>query len=263
VDNVGAGGHPRDGFTRAGGPCSGARYYASNFGRFLSPDWSAIPAPVPYANLTNPQTLNLYAIVRDNPETFADLDGHCGQDWTTPCKNNGTSVKHKVPATGDGSVNIGDGTHHSPTQQGQQQTLTNAQDAAMNNPNYEPGAGGHTHCNQATCSVAKAMGAPMAPLTDAHGNPLRADQITANLAKSGSGYHQVSADQAQLLANQGKLVVVAGPGHVATVRPDTGQKVPGRGPLIANIGATNGVMRLNYVFRKSDLPHVEFYTPNQ
>jgi RHS repeat-associated protein len=56
----------------------GARYYSSQFGRWTSPDWSAIPAPVPYANLTNPQTLNLYAMVRDNPETFADLDGHDG-----------------------------------------------------------------------------------------------------------------------------------------------------------------------------------------
>ena len=54
----------------------GARYYASSLGRFLSPDWSAIPVPVPYANLSNPQTLNLYAMVSDNPETFADLDGH-------------------------------------------------------------------------------------------------------------------------------------------------------------------------------------------
>ena len=54
----------------------GARYYSSQFGRWISPDWSAIPAPVPYANLTNPQTLNLYAMVHDNPETFSDLDGH-------------------------------------------------------------------------------------------------------------------------------------------------------------------------------------------
>jgi RHS repeat-associated protein len=52
-----------------------ARYYSSTYGRFLSADWSAVPAPVPYANLTNPQTLNLYAIVRDNPESLADLDG--------------------------------------------------------------------------------------------------------------------------------------------------------------------------------------------
>lgn len=54
----------------------GARYYTSRLGRWLSSDWSSVPVPVPYANLTNPQTLNLYAMVRDNPETFADLDGH-------------------------------------------------------------------------------------------------------------------------------------------------------------------------------------------
>jgi len=55
----------------------GARYYSSQLGRWISPDWSAIPAPVPYANLTNPQTLNLYAMVHNNPETLADFDGHC------------------------------------------------------------------------------------------------------------------------------------------------------------------------------------------
>jgi len=62
--------------TETGNDDFGARYYTSRLGRWLSADWSAIPAPVPYANLTNPQTLNLYAMVRNNPETFADLDGH-------------------------------------------------------------------------------------------------------------------------------------------------------------------------------------------
>jgi RHS repeat-associated protein len=62
--------------TETGNDDFGARYYSSSFGRWTSPDWSAIPAPVPYANVTNPQTLNLYAMVSDNPETFADLDGH-------------------------------------------------------------------------------------------------------------------------------------------------------------------------------------------
>jgi RHS repeat-associated protein len=61
----------------------GARYYSSSLGRFMSSDWSSIPVPVPYANLTNPQTLNLYAIVADNPATFADLDGHMQQSATT------------------------------------------------------------------------------------------------------------------------------------------------------------------------------------
>jgi RHS repeat-associated protein len=42
----------------------GARKYTWRFGRWLSSDWSAVPVAVPYANLTNPQTLNLYAMVR-------------------------------------------------------------------------------------------------------------------------------------------------------------------------------------------------------
>jgi RHS repeat-associated protein len=62
--------------TETGNDDFGARYYSSSTGRWLSPDWSAIPAPVSYADLTNPQTLNLYAMVRNNPETFADVDGH-------------------------------------------------------------------------------------------------------------------------------------------------------------------------------------------
>jgi len=58
----------------------GARYYSNRYGRWLSADWSATPVAVPYANLTNPQTLNLYSMVADDPESFDDLDGH----WTAP-----------------------------------------------------------------------------------------------------------------------------------------------------------------------------------
>jgi RHS repeat-associated protein len=54
----------------------GAREYSWRMGRWLSSDWSAVPVAVPYANLTNPQTLNLYSMVADDPESFADLDGH-------------------------------------------------------------------------------------------------------------------------------------------------------------------------------------------
>jgi hypothetical protein len=46
-------------------------------GRFLSPDWSAKAEPVPYAKLDNPQTLNLYAYLRNNPLAGVDADGHC------------------------------------------------------------------------------------------------------------------------------------------------------------------------------------------
>jgi len=54
----------------------GARYYSSTVGRFLSPDWSAKVAPVPYAKMDNPQTLNLYAYVGNNPMIRVDADGH-------------------------------------------------------------------------------------------------------------------------------------------------------------------------------------------
>lgn len=63
--------------TRTGGPPDfGAREYSWRFGHMLTSDWSSTPVAVPYANLLNPQTLNLYAMVSDDPESFADLDGH-------------------------------------------------------------------------------------------------------------------------------------------------------------------------------------------
>ena len=53
-----------------------ARYYASGLGRFTTPDWSAKVVPVPYAQMGDPQPLNLYAYVRNNPLTRIDADGH-------------------------------------------------------------------------------------------------------------------------------------------------------------------------------------------
>jgi RHS repeat-associated protein len=84
--------------TETGNDDFGARYYSNRFGRWLSADWSAVSAPIPYANLTNPQTLNLYSMVADDPESFADLDGHCGHTTmpgaasaTERCGNNYTA----------------------------------------------------------------------------------------------------------------------------------------------------------------------------
>ena len=42
----------------------------------MSPDWSAKEEPVPYAKLDNPQTLNLYAYMTNNPLGGVDSDGH-------------------------------------------------------------------------------------------------------------------------------------------------------------------------------------------
>jgi RHS repeat-associated protein len=63
----------------------GARYLSSAQGRWTSPDWSAAPQPVPYASLGDPQTLNLYAYVRNSPLGRADADGHCGGPGESDC----------------------------------------------------------------------------------------------------------------------------------------------------------------------------------
>jgi RHS repeat-associated protein len=54
----------------------GARYYGSILGRFMTPDWSEDAEPIPYADLTVPQSLNLYGYVRNAPSTRTDPDGH-------------------------------------------------------------------------------------------------------------------------------------------------------------------------------------------
>jgi RHS repeat-associated protein len=78
----------------------GARYYASNLGRFMSPDWDAKPVTVPYASFGDPQTLNLYSYVENAPLNKVDADGHaaiprgvennwtrlgCDAGWTLTC----------------------------------------------------------------------------------------------------------------------------------------------------------------------------------
>ncbi len=66
--------------TESGLDMFGARYYGSSLGRFMTPDWAAMPKPVPYANFGNPQSLNLYSYTKNNPTTLTDPDGHCDID---------------------------------------------------------------------------------------------------------------------------------------------------------------------------------------
>ncbi len=66
--------------TESGLDYFGARYYGSALGRFITPDWAAKAAAVPYAEFSDPQSLNLYTYVRNLPTTKADADGHCLED---------------------------------------------------------------------------------------------------------------------------------------------------------------------------------------
>jgi len=81
--------------TESGLDYFGARYYASNMGRFMSPDFQDMdeddtPEAVPNGSTANPQSLNLYAYVNNNPLSRRDYDGHaswqdCGDGSGAQC----------------------------------------------------------------------------------------------------------------------------------------------------------------------------------
>ncbi|HET9182935.1 MAG TPA: RHS repeat-associated core domain-containing protein [Candidatus Angelobacter sp.] len=66
--------------TESGLDYFGARYYSNGLGRFITPDWAAKAVDVPYAEFSDPQSLNLYSYVRNVPTTKFDADGHCLED---------------------------------------------------------------------------------------------------------------------------------------------------------------------------------------
>jgi RHS repeat-associated protein len=85
-------GHERDPESRL--DYFGARYFSWAQGRFTSPDeWTggivdpftgkqvSQPGPLPYADITDPQTINKYAYVRNNPLRYTDPDGHVIAPW--------------------------------------------------------------------------------------------------------------------------------------------------------------------------------------
>jgi trimeric autotransporter adhesin len=95
----------------------GARYYTSNLGRFMSPD----PSGLAYADPTNPQSLNLYAYVANNPLTNTDPSGmECV--W-----GDGSFDSEDDPATGSSEGCTGQGGTYVPPNLFQNATLSNGQ----------------------------------------------------------------------------------------------------------------------------------------
>ncbi|HEY2496655.1 MAG TPA: RHS repeat-associated core domain-containing protein [Candidatus Angelobacter sp.] len=74
-----------------------ARYYSNALGRFITPDWSAVPVPVPYADLTDPQSLNQYSYVRNIPTVRVDADGHDPQDAVAQVVQVVVTTSEEVP----------------------------------------------------------------------------------------------------------------------------------------------------------------------
>jgi hypothetical protein len=232
----------------------------------MSPDWSAKEEPVPYAKLDDPQSLNLYAYVLNNPMDRVDPDGHAGlSDW----------LKQKVCGFGVSSFCAS-----RPQQQQQQQQqvnspgqLTDAQNSAMGDPNLQPGAHGHpSHCSEATCQIAHAVGANTAPLGPSNGGFYVANQQVANLARAsatpGSGWHLSDLASAQQSANQGRLTVIGWTnpnpkreGHTVTVMADPGNTHGATNPTVAQVGGStgNGSMGFRYAFGGTKRGQVQVY----
>jgi RHS repeat-associated protein len=98
----------------------GARYYSSSVGRFMTPDWAGKPTAVPYANFGNPQSLNLYSYVENNPTTTGDPDGHCFED---ACALEGGTG---VVVVGIAALTAADVYLHTPSAQRSLSTFTSA-----------------------------------------------------------------------------------------------------------------------------------------
>jgi RHS repeat-associated protein len=152
--------------TESGLDYFGARYYASSMGRFMSPDWAAKVSPVPYAKLDDPQSLNLYAYVRNNPLSRADLDGHSDYLWQKT-KNwvEGNGFKTNAQVQGLSVAQTA-------------QTHTGSTDWAINSNNSSGKDVGHPQdfhsgqdkCNQYVGDTLAEAGKTRPEITDANGN---------------------------------------------------------------------------------------------
>lgn len=152
--------------SESGNDYFGARYYASNMGRFMSPDWAAKVSPVPYAKLDDPQSLNLYAYVRNNPLSRADLDGHSDYLWQKT-KNwvEGNGFKTNAQVQGLSVAQTA-------------QTHTGSTDWAINSNNSSGKDVGHPQdfhsgqdkCNQYVGDTLAEAGKTRPEITDASGN---------------------------------------------------------------------------------------------
>lgn len=91
-------GKERDGET--GLDYFGARHYSNGLGRFLTADWSDKPVGIPYADMADPQSLNLYSYVRNRPTVLNDLDGHDCTFFEAPCSERGpASINNETDTT--------------------------------------------------------------------------------------------------------------------------------------------------------------------
>jgi hypothetical protein len=74
----------------------------------MSPDWADKPEAVPYSDLGNPQSLNLYGYVNNNPLSHADADGHEDGDTKDRLITGATGIANLVVAGFEGVGVVGE-----------------------------------------------------------------------------------------------------------------------------------------------------------
>jgi RHS repeat-associated protein len=127
--------------TESGNDYFGARYFGSTMGRFMSPDFTgegSDPVPVPSADFENPQSLNLYSYVHNNPLTNADPDGHDCINTSNLDKDGTVTI---TPGTSCASDPAKYGTYVNGTVDPNSLTVNNHGDVGYNYSNYADGSG--------------------------------------------------------------------------------------------------------------------------
>jgi RHS repeat-associated protein len=204
-----------------------ARWYDPKLGRFTSEDSLG----------SNESTPFMYCL--NNPITYFDGDGHAptisypipwpdnyevpADDW---CRfdidmNKGVTLvsirDSHIPSPG---IHLPDNDEEEKSN-GNVDLLNTLAYQAFITPEFQPGYGGNTHCNQAAGWIAKGMGIP----DNLYGmGAYRQEEYCLNPA---NGWVEITSRQAQELANQGIFVIVLGIGHAAVVVPGPGVDYPG------------------------------------
>ena len=152
-----------------------ARYYGSNMGRWMSPDWAEKPEAVPYSSLDNPQSLNLYGYVLNNPLSHADADGHCDQNGQN------CSVWDHVAGAIGGALNIVPMTLNVPNQ------IFNAVSGAFGGPQVQeiPMIQADTHASAGGVMVGTAAAAA-APVASAAAEVKTAGMVIGEVRAAGA-----------------------------------------------------------------------------
>ena len=151
--------------------------------------------------------------------------------------------------------------------------LKDAQDRVRNAAMYQPGAKGNynnisgTWCNQSTYDILDATGADPNQFIDGSGHDrwnTTATQAASAMQNNASAGRivEVNAETAQMLANEGSTVVVAGDGHLSTIRPSDAAYNPSKGPYISNVGERNWLTTVAGAWHNVNNVHF-YYNPNQ